>query len=144
MSLFESMQVSSSALQAQSTRMNTVSSNLANINSTSTPDGEGPYRKKMSIFRTQRPDFQSQLDSRLGDFSRGVQVERIVESNDPPREVYDPSHPEANEEGYVQKPDINLVEEMTDMQGAVRSYEANVNSIKAAQRMSRNALQILS
>jgi flagellar basal-body rod protein FlgC len=141
MSVFQSMQISSSALQAQSTRLNTISSNLANINSTSTPEG-GPYREKSVIFRTRNPQFDQQLQSSLKNANQGVRVERIVESQDPPREVYNPSHPQANENGYVQKPDINLVEEMTDMQAAVRSYEANVTSIKSAQRMARQALQI--
>jgi len=143
MSVFQSMQISSSALQAQSTRLNTISSNLANINSTSTPEG-GPYREKSVIFRTRNPQFDQQLQSSLQNANQGVRVERIVESQDPPREVYNPSHPQANENGYVQKPDINLVEEMTDMQTAVRSYEANVTSIKSAQRMARQALQISS
>lgn len=141
MSVFQSMQISSSALQAQSTRLNTISSNLANINSTSTPEG-GPYREKSVIFRTKNPQFDQQLRSSLQNPNQGVRVERIVESRDPPKEVYNPSHPQANEEGYVLKPDINLVEEMTDMQAAVRSYEANVTSIKSAQRMARQALQI--
>lgn len=141
MSLFQSMQVSSTALQAQSTRLNTVSSNLANINSTSTPEG-GPYREKSVVFRTENQHFDQQLQSSMKNPNQGVMVERIVESRDPPKEVYKPSHPQADEEGYVQKPDINLVEEMTDMQSAVRSYEANVTSIKSAQRMARQALQI--
>ncbi len=141
MSVFQSMQISSSALQAQSTRLNTISSNLANINSTSTPEG-GPYREKSVIFRTRNPEFDQQLQSSMKNPNQGVRVERITESQDPPKEVYNPSHPQANEEGYVQKPDINMVEEMTDMQAAVRSYEANVNSIKAGQRMARQALQI--
>ena len=141
MSVFQSMQVSSSALRAQSTRLNTISSNLANINSTSTPEG-GPYREKSVIFRSTNSQFDQHLRTSLKDPNQGVRVERIVESHDPPKEVYNPSHPQANEEGYVQKPDINLVEEMTDMQAAVRSYEANVTSIKSAQRMARQALQI--
>ena len=141
MSLFQSMQVSSTALVAQSTRLNTVSSNLANINSTSTPGG-GPYREKSVVFRSENQQFDQQLQSNMKNPNQGVMVERIVESRDPPKEVYEPSHPQANEDGYVQKPDINLVEEMTDMQSAVRSYEANVTSIKSAQRMARQALQI--
>jgi len=141
MSFFQSMQVSSTALQAQSTRLNTISSNLANINSTNTPGG-GPYREKSVVFRSESQHFDQQLQSNMKDPNQGVRVQRIVESRDPPKEVYNPSHPQANEEGYVQKPDINMVEEMTDMQAAVRSYEANVNSIKAAQRMARQALQI--
>jgi len=143
MSVFQSMQISSTALKAQSTRLNTISSNLANINSTSTPEG-GPYREKSVVFRTREMRFDQELRSSLKNSDQGVRVERIVESRDQPRKVYNPSHPEANENGYVFKPDINLVEEMTDMQSAVRSYEANVTSIKSAQRMARQALQISS
>ena len=143
MSVFQSMQISSTALKAQSTRLNTISSNLANINSTSTPEG-GPYREKSVVFRTREMRFDQELRSSLKNSDQGVRVERIVESRDQPRKVYNPSHPEANENGYVLKPDINLVEEMTDMQSAVRSYEANVTSIKSAQRMARQALQISS
>ncbi len=144
MSIFQSMKISSSALDAQTIRMNTISSNLANINSTSTPDGDGPYSRKMTVFRSERMNFQDQLAFHKGEYSRSVAVDRIVTSNDPPRQVYDPSHPDADGQGYVLMPDISLVREMSDMQEAVRSYEANVISIKNAQRMAMNALQIIS
>lgn len=143
MSVFDSMDVSSTALRAQNIRLNTISSNLANINSTESPEG-GPYREKATVFRTSGQHFDRQLRSTMQGPNQGVAVDRIVESNDPPKEVYNPSHPQANEQGYVQKPDINLVEEMTDMQSAVRSYEANVNCIKSAQRLARHGMQIAS
>jgi flagellar basal-body rod protein FlgC len=143
MSVFDSMDVSSTALRAQNIRLNTISSNLANINSTESPQG-GPYREKSTVFRTSEQNFDRQLMSTMHSPNQGVVVDRIVESNDPPREVYNPNHPRANEDGYVQKPDINLVEEITDMQSAVRSYEANVNCIKSAQRLARYGMQIAS
>ncbi len=141
MDIFSAMNISSSALKAQTTRLNVISSNLANMDTTKTPEG-GPYKKKAVIFTTAKPDFARHLDSRLQQEAEGVKVDRIVTRDLEPKKVYDPSHPDADEEGFVEKPNISLVEEIADMMRVKGSYEANVNSIKAAQRMALKTLEI--
>jgi len=141
MDLFNSMQVSSSGLKAQRTRLNVVSSNLANVATTRTPEG-GPYVKKDVVFTPDSSSFSSRLDQRLNKGVKGVAVEKIQDNPRPPKMVYNPSHPDADEEGMVAMPNINLLEEVADMTSAARSYEANANAIKAAKRMALKALEI--
>ncbi|MFO7839126.1 MAG: flagellar basal body rod protein FlgC [Desulfosalsimonadaceae bacterium] len=137
------MNIGYSALKAQTARVNVISSNLANMETTRTPEG-GPYQKKSVIFTSEESGFARELARADGSRNhvRGVQVQRIETSEGACKEVYDPAHPDADEEGYVKMPDISLVEEMTDLMQAKGSYEANVTSIKAAQRMALKALQI--
>ncbi len=141
MDIFASLDVSASALKAQRTRLNTVSSNLANVETTSTPEG-GPYKKKSVLFETKPLSFEQHLDNTLRNSVQGVEVTRILEDQDPPRKVYNPSHPDAGEDGYVQMPNINVIEEMVDMMSATRSYEANVTAVQSAKRMALKALEI--
>lgn len=141
MDLFSSMKISSSALKAQRTRLNAISSNLANIETTRTPDG-GPYRKREVVFQSTQQDFAHTLDGRMRDAAHAVRVSHVQASDRPPRLVYDPSHPDANEDGTVAMPDISLVEETADMMSASRAYEANVTVVKAAKRMALKALDI--
>jgi flagellar basal-body rod protein FlgC len=142
MDIFKVMDIGSSALKAQTTRMNVISSNLANMETTRTPEG-GPYKKKAVVFTTSRLDFGLELDQSLQQQDRqGVRVDRIMTDDREPKKVYDPAHPDAGPEGYVKKPNIKLAEEMTDMMKAKGSYEANVVSIKSAQRMAVKALEI--
>lgn len=145
MDIFDSFKISGSALKAHSIRLNTISSNLANIETTSTPEG-GPYKKKSVYFESKPLSFKDQLNARmdanLKKANQGVEVTRIIEDDTPPRQVYDPSHPDADENGYVAMPNVNLVEEMVDMMSATRSYQANVTSIKMAKRMALKALEI--
>ncbi|MCF8107128.1 MAG: flagellar basal body rod protein FlgC [Desulfohalobiaceae bacterium] len=135
------MNVGSSALKAQTIRMNVISSNLANMETTRTPQG-GAYKKKSVIFTSAEIGFAKELENQSRQRAQGVKVERIVSDPGEAKKVYDPSHPDADENGFVEKPNINLVEEMTDMMKAKGSYEANVTSIKAAQRMALKALEI--
>ena len=135
------MNIGYSGLKAQTTRLNTVSSNLANMETTRTPEG-GPYQKKSVVFTAQESGFARELENMTRHRAEGVAVERIVTDQSEGKKVYDPGHPDADEEGYVMKPDISLVEEMTDLMKAKGSYAANVTSIKAAQRMALKALQI--
>jgi flagellar basal-body rod protein FlgC len=135
------MNIGYSALKAQTTRLNVVSSNLANMETTRTPEG-GPYRKKSVIFTSTDTGFAKQLEDSSRHLAQGVTVERIESDKGEGKKVYDPSHPDADADGYVEKPNINLVEEMTDLMKAKGSYEANVTSIKAAQRMAMKALEI--
>ncbi len=141
MDILNTFKISGSALAAHSVRLNTISSNLANVETTSTPEG-GPYRKKSVYFQSSPLNFKAQLDANLKKSLQGVEVTRIIEDPSPPRKVYNPSHPDAGEDGYVEMPNISVLEEMVDMMSATRSYEANVTSIKMAKRMALKALEI--
>ena len=137
MKIFESLEVSGSALTAHRLWMDTVSSNLANINTTRTLDG-GPYKRKV-------PVFAEMLDKTIGGYEDigGVRVHEIVEDQEQPRLAYQPEHPDANEEGYVAYPNVNLVREMTDMMVASRGYEANLAVADTAKTMWNGALEII-
>ncbi|MBI2712124.1 MAG: flagellar basal body rod protein FlgC [Bdellovibrio sp.] len=145
MDFFSSMRVSASGLDAQTKRMNTISSNIANAETTRGvgPNG-GPYRKKDPILsaQTDRESFGEILDNALDENVQGVQVVDIAEDPKPPRLVYNPRHPDANPEGYVAMPNVNPVEEMANMISAQRSYEANVTAMGAAKSMAQKALEI--
>lgn len=141
MDILNNFKISASALQAHSTRLNTISSNLANVETTSTPEG-GPYKKKSVYFQTKSIDFKGHLDASMKNSSQGVEVSKIIEDPSPPKKVYDPSHPDAGEDGYVEMPNVNVLKEMVDMMSATRSYQANVTTIKMAKRMALKALEI--
>ena len=141
MDFLNTFKISGSAMRAQSRRLDTVSSNLANIETTSTPEG-GPYKKKSVYFQSQPLTFKEQLDSSLRQNAQGVAVSKILEDQEEPKKVYNPSHPDAAEDGYVAMPNINVLEEMVDMMSATRSYQANVTVIKSAKRMALKALEI--
>jgi len=141
MDIFTTFKISGSALKANRIRLNTISSNLANVETTSTPEG-GPYKKKSVYFESKPVSFKEQLESKLRNASQGVEVTRIIEDQDPPQKVYNPSHPDANEEGYVEMPNVSVLKEMVDMMSATRSYEANATTIKSAKRMALKALEI--
>ncbi len=140
---YSSMNISSSALSAQRTRMNLISSNLANANTTRTPEG-GPYKRKDAVFAATplEGSFAQTLDGATAQHARKVEVMEIVEDKNPPRLQYDPGHPDANPQGYVAMPNVNVVEEMADMISATRSYEANVTAVQAAKSMAMKALEI--
>lgn len=143
MDFFSSMRISASGLTAQQTRMNTISSNLANAETTQTAEG-GPYRRQDPVFtaQTDREHFGEILKSELDENAQGVQVTEIHRDERPPRLVYNPKHPHANADGYVAMPNINPVEEMANMISATRSYEANVTAFNAAKGMAMKALEI--
>ena len=137
------LRVSSSGLSAQRMRMNTISSNIANINTTETDEG-GPYRRKDVVFEA-IPDarnFGEILTSAPDRNTKRVQVTDVIVDRKAPILKYEPNHPNANEEGYVAYPNINLMEEMTNMIQATRSYEANVSAIQATKDMAMRALEI--
>jgi len=141
MDILNNLDISSSALKAQSMRLNTISSNLANVETTSTPEG-GPYKKKSVYFQSQPLHFENQLNREISKGVQGVKVTNIIEDDQPPRLVYDPNHPDANEDGYVAMPNISVLEEMVDLMSATRSYQANVTAIKMTKRMALKALEI--
>lgn len=140
MDVFNALKISSSALKAQTIRLNTIASNIANIDTTRTPEG-GPYQKKEVVFQS-NGSFADNLEQSLKGSVQGVDVAAIRSNQAPPRIIYDPSHPDANGEGYVAKPNVNLVEEIADMTSATRAYEANVTVIKSVKRMALKALEI--
>lgn len=136
--------VSSSGMTAQRMRMNTISSNIANINTTKTPEG-GAYRRKDVVFESM-PDSRN-FGEILGatdpkaDIQR-VQVTDVISDTKAPLMKYEPEHPDANADGYVAYPNINLMEEMTNMIQATRSYEANVSALQSAKDMALSSLEI--
>lgn len=137
MKIFESMDISGSALTAHRLWMDSISSNLANINTTRTLGG-GPYKRKVPIFA-------EMLDKTLGGYEDigGVRVVEIAEDQSAPRLSYQPEHPDADENGYVALPNVNLVREMTDMLVASRAYEANLAVTDSARNMWTGALEIM-
>ncbi len=134
MSLFNVFKVSSSAMSAQSMRLNAVASNLANADSIVSSDGK-PYRAKQVVF-------EATPMGGAGDLSKGVKVRQVVEDASPARLVYDPKNSAANEQGYVAFPNVNVVEEMTNMISASRSYQTNVEVMNTAKTMMLRTLQI--
>lgn len=143
MDFFSSMRVSASGLEAQTKRMNSISSNLANAETTETTEG-GPYKRKMPVFssETQRETFGEILENAMDENVQGVRVSEIMEDPSPPRMVFNPKHPHANADGYVAMPNVNTVQEMADMISAQRSYEANVTAINTAKSMAHKGLEI--
>lgn len=132
MSMFNVFNISGSALNAQSLRLNTTASNLANADSVVGSDGQ-PYRAKQVVF---------QATPLAGTHAQGVRVNQVVESAAPMRLVYDPVNPAANEEGYVEMPNVNVVEEMVNMISASRSYQNNVEVMNTAKTLLQRTLSI--
>ncbi|MCB0390669.1 MAG: flagellar basal body rod protein FlgC [Bdellovibrionales bacterium] len=143
MDFSKAMNVSSSGLTAQRMRMNTISSNIANINTTRTPEG-GPYRRKDVVFEAipEAKSFGEILMSQPDRNVQRVQVTDVHVDRGAPLLKYEPDHPDANEQGYVAYPNINLMEEMANMIQATRSYEANVSAMQATKDMAMTALEI--
>lgn len=141
MDILTALKISGSGLKAERARLNVTAMNLANANTTRTMEG-GPYKAKSVVFGA-RPveNFSDTLDSSRSKL-RKVEVVQIVEDDKPFKEVYDPSHPDANENGIVQFPNVDTAEQMVDMISARRGYEANVTAIDAIKSMALKALEI--
>lgn len=141
--LLTGMRVSASGLTAQRMRMNTISSNIANINTTRTPEG-GPYRRKDVVFEAmpEAKSFGEVLMSQPQRDVARVQVTDVAVDRKAPTMKYEPDHPDADENGYVAYPNINLMEEMANMIQASRAYEANVSTMNATKDMAMSALEI--
>ena len=127
-----------SALTAERFRMDIILQNIANQNTTRTAGGE-PYRRKQIIFQERRQTFNEVLNQVQGG---GVRVAEVVESQEDLRPVYDPEHPDADEDGYVYYPNVNNTEEQTDLLEASRVYEANISALSVAKAMASKALEI--
>ncbi len=138
--VFSALEVSASGLSAERIRMNTTASNLANARTTRTSEG-GPFRRLDPVFEAVGLDRLRGLPSMQKGVSL-VRVARIQEDTRPGTMVYDPSHPDANAQGYVTYPNVNAVEEMVNMITATRAYEAGVTSINSIKQMARSALEI--
>ena len=151
MRIFRSMNVAGSALTANRLWMDTIAGNLANVNTTRTPDG-GPYVRRVPIFQESlsaaidernRRVF-SPTDALAGPHaSSGVRVIDVAQDDTPPRLAYQPDHPDANEEGYVAYPNVNVVREMADMMVASRAYEANLTVVETGKALWNGALDIM-
>lgn len=143
MDIFTTFDIAATGLKAQKTRLNTISSNLANSETTSTPEG-GPYKKKSVVFQTENLPFKQHLNASLQTQgqAQGVKVAKIITDDSAPQRIYDPTHPDAKEDGYVEMPNVSVIKEMVDMMSATRSYEANTTTIKSAKRMAMKALDI--
>ncbi|GAB7024293.1 flagellar basal body rod protein FlgC [Salidesulfovibrio brasiliensis] len=143
MDFMTALDVGASGLKAQRAYLNVISMNLANARTTRTMEG-GPYRRKsvsMESTPVYSPFDQAMWDRKNRDL-HGVKVTGVVNDNRPFKQVYEPTHPDANEQGYVFYPDINVVEEMANMVTATRSYEANVQTVQSVKQMFRRALMI--
>jgi flagellar basal-body rod protein FlgC len=145
MGFFKSLDIGASGLTAQRLRMDTISQNIANVNTTRTEDGT-PYRRRDVVFeeRNDPESFSSALSSASEKLNggNGVRVTKIVEDSTPFKKVYDPGNPDADTDGYVSMPNVDVVTEMVNMISATRSYEANVTSINATKSMAMKALEI--
>ena len=137
MNLIDTLSVTASGLTAQRVRLQTVASNMANARTTRTEDG-GPYKKRMPVFQTEADPFGTMLDQAI---SR-VEVTEIAESDAPNVRVFDPGHPDAGVDGYVEYPNVNVLEEMVDMMMTARTYEANTSVVEVTRSMAANALEM--
>jgi flagellar basal-body rod protein FlgC len=140
MTLMTAMAVSASGLTAQRRRLEVHVSNLANVN-TSTPAGMEPFRRKDVIFSATPP--QTSFGAEFGDAVQGVEISKVVTDNSDPAPRYEPGNPNANKDGYVTYPDIDPMEETTNILLAARSYEANLQAVTTAKEMAQKTLEIL-
>ncbi|WP_102346950.1 flagellar basal body rod protein FlgC [Bacillus sp. Marseille-P3661] len=147
MRVFNSMNISASALTAQRFRMDVIASNMANAETTRATFVNGewqPYRRKIVEFEPTENSFRTLLNKAVGESSpgHGVRVRKVTEDQTPLKMVYNPEHPDANNEGYVAMPNVDPLKEMVDLMSATRSYEANVTAFNATKGMLMKALEI--
>ncbi len=143
MDFMTAIDIGASALNAERTNMNIISMNLANVKTTRTEQG-GPYRRKTTIMAAQDIDdpFSKHMKGALDRELKGVRVMHVATDSRPMKRVYEPGHPDADQEGFVAYPDINVVEEMASLMTAQRGYEANVTTIDTVKAMYTKALEI--
>lgn len=141
MGMFGAIDAAASGMTAERLRLDVISNNIANVNTTRTAEG-GPYRRQFVTFEPRGGEglFSNSLKRQLQ--LNGVRVTGISKDEAPPRMVYEPGHPDADADGYVKMPNINIVTEMVDMITASRAYEANVTSVNVAKNMMLKALEI--
>lgn len=142
MGLFDSINISSSALTAEKTRIDIINKNMANANTTRTSGGT-PYRRQMVVFEENKDKFSNYLKKHTNKFNgKGVKISEIVQDETEFKMVYEPGHPDANEYGYVMLPNVEMVKEMVDMIDAQRAYEANITAMNGTKAMMMKALDI--
>lgn len=143
MDLLTSLKISATGAAANKKRMGAISSNIANAQTTRTAEG-GPYRKKEVVFGSEpaRESFAEILEGELDAQAQQVHATEVISTNKPPIMKYEPNHPDANPQGYVAYPDVNVMEEMANMISASRSYEANINVMNTTKSMALKALEI--
>ncbi|EGY25093.1 flagellar basal-body rod protein FlgC [Desulfovibrio sp. A2] len=143
MDFMTAIDIGASALSAERTNMNIISMNLANVKTTRTENG-GPYRRKTTIMAAQDVDdpFSKHMQGALDRELKGVRVMHVATDSRPMKRVYEPGHPDADQDGFVAYPDINVVEEMANLMTAQRGYEANVTTIDTVKAMYTKALEI--
>ena len=137
MDLIDTLSISASGLSAQRVRLQTVASNMANARTTRTAEG-GPYQRQMPVFEADNSGFSGALERNLA----RVDVTEIQSDDGDPLRVYDPGHPDSDEFGYVDYPNINVLEEMVDLMTTARTYEANTNVVNTTRDMASTALEI--
>lgn len=152
MGFLDSIDISASGLTAQRLRMDTIANNMANVETTRVENGKGPYKRQIVLFEARGTQpaarkFKEVLndEAKAKTIGTGVRVKEIRSLNEdeaPFRKVYDPSHPDADEQGYVNYPNVNIVEEMINMISSTRAYEANAKVIEASKSMAARALDI--
>ncbi|EYE88797.1 flagellar basal body rod protein FlgC [Fervidicella metallireducens AeB] len=141
MNMFSALRISSSGLSAERMRMDVIASNISNAETTRTSEG-GPYKRKIVTFEE---NLDKALDKNKNTYQekfKGVRVRGIIEDQSPLKKVYDPSHPDADKDGYVMMPNVNILNEMVDLIAASRSFEANVTAINSEKQMYMKALEI--
>ncbi len=139
-SIFNVMDISASGLAAERTRMDVIANNIANANTDVSIDGN-PYKRKSVLLASKNStDFKNNFNGSVENL--GVEVMDIVDDNRPPQLKYDPSNPNANEDGFVETPNVNILNEMVDMISATRAYEANATAVEATKSMIKKTLEV--
>lgn len=141
MNIFSAFRISASGLSAERLRMDLIADNIANAETTRTPEG-GPYRRKVVSFEENLSRELNKTSGKYEDKMNGVKVGRISEDPSPLKRVYNPSHPDADSDGYVTMPNVNILNEMVDLIAASRAFEANVTAINSEKQMALKALEI--
>jgi flagellar basal-body rod protein FlgC len=141
MNIFSALRISSSGLSAERLRMDTIADNIANAETTKTSEG-GPYKRKIVTFEENLDKALDTTKYEYKDQFKGVRVSNIAEDQSPLNKVYNPSHPDADSEGYVLMPNVNILNEMVDLIAASRAFEANVTAMNSEKQMAMKALDI--
>lgn len=141
MGIFGAIDIAASGMTAERFRLDVISNNIANVNTTRTVDG-GPYKRQFVVFETRNAEAGASSGLPRYRNMNGVRVTGINKDDSPPRLVYEPGHPDADADGYLRLPNINIVTEMVDMMTASRAYEANVTAVNVAKSMMLKALEI--
>lgn len=146
--MFSGLDASASGLTAQRLRLDVIAGNIANVDSTRTPEG-GPFKRQLLVFASKNefdarkfPFLPMKIKTEMTKPGEGVRVTEIMKDPSPPRLKFDPSHPDANNQGYVAYPNIDIVKEMVDMISASRAYEANIQAMNSAKNMAMKSLSI--